>query len=791
MIIPERAQLPPELLELSQFILWFEKKIKDKTTKVPCAPGKTGHWGAASATDPGNWTDFDTALEYAKKREGYEVGFCFKEGGRIVGIDLDHCINEYGEVNSFARKIIRKAGSYAELSPSGKGIHILLKGELPGAIRSKERGVEAYDRERFFTLTGRRCKETPLAINENNELLSELWEKYGEKTIKPVILDKSTEGKIPITKVVPLAGLKRRGKQYQGCHPVHGSDTGMNFAINSEKNTWFCYRHWVGGGPLSWFAVQSNILECEEVKDKRLVKRKWKQILNLARQQGLIPEEVGGREEGETVIATSFLEQPDFIAEEVYDNGHEPKFAVWDGKQVKYVPEIQVGKITYVPIFNDALKQGAVLLPTAAEAFESIEKLVGEVKALIHAYEEVSPAFEQFAAWYVLLTWVYDRINTLPYLRHMGGLATGKSRSLNVEGRVCYKPVFAAGAVTAAPIYRMIRQWGGTLIIDEADWRRSDEKDEVVTILNCGFERGRPVLRCTKDNPDEVQILPVFGPKILATRKPFYDAALDSRCLTEVMQPKTRKDIPVLLPREFYENAAKLRNKLLMFRFEYRSRVNTDAAFNIDLGDIEDRIKQTTISFATLFANMPEMIEQFKRFLKRYQREVVKTRADTWEGMVVDAIFAIRSNPQEDVSARDIVKYLKEARGEKDPKPQRVGRTLTGLKIEREQKRVGEHVLQVIKWNKQWMRELGLKYIPDLDKAYPDIKEGEDVGGVETKVKFLTDINTGDESQPNLPILERLLGKDKRFSKGKAYKIDTGAVEQLVMWGYCEVVSDA
>jgi hypothetical protein len=60
----------------------------------------------------------------------------------------------------------------------------------------------------------------------------------------------------------------------------------------------------------------------------------------------------------------------------------------------------------------------------------------------------------------------------------------------------------------------------------------------------------------------------IFGPKLVATRHPFEDAALESRCLTEVLGGRPiRRDIPISLPRRFDDEAEALRNKLLMYRF--------------------------------------------------------------------------------------------------------------------------------------------------------------------------------------------------------------------------------
>ena len=59
------------------------------------------------------------------------------------------------------------------------------------------------------------------------------------------------------------------------------------------------------------------------------------------------------------------------------------------------------------------------------------------------------------------------------------------------------------------------------------------------------FERN-PVLRSegNKNGEFEPKAYNVFSPKILATRKAFADVALESRCITERVRPKDRKDIP-------------------------------------------------------------------------------------------------------------------------------------------------------------------------------------------------------------------------------------------------------
>src|SRR2546425_944965 len=98
----------------------------------------------------------------------------------------------------------------------------------------------------------------------------------------------------------------------------------------------------------------------------------------------------------------------------------------------------------------------------------------------LHRYVDLNPVFERLASYYVLLTWIYDDFNEVPYLRVRGDAGSGKTRFLLTLGSLCYKPVFASGASTASPLFRILDICRGTLIIDESDFRFSDEKADIV-----------------------------------------------------------------------------------------------------------------------------------------------------------------------------------------------------------------------------------------------------------------------------------------------------------------------
>ena len=107
------------------------------------------------------------------------------------------------------------------------------------------------------------------------------------------------------------------------------------------------------------------------------------------------------------------------------------------------------------------------------------------------------------------------------------------------------------------------------LVIDESDFRFSDERAEIVKILNNGNAKGFPVLRSevTPGKDFNPKAFDVFGPKIIATRRSFDDRALESRCITEEMTGlPPRPDIPLSLPDTFHTEAEHLRNQLLSYR---------------------------------------------------------------------------------------------------------------------------------------------------------------------------------------------------------------------------------
>lgn len=332
----------------------------------------------------------------------------------------------------------------------------------------------------------------------------------------------------------------------------------------------------------------------------------------------------------------------DEIIEMVYEREKEKTaFLCWDGSEVSVKRSFASQGRQMLPYSatNPLVRRGIVNFASEAQEYGSAEQLFSEIRAYIHRYVDVSGLFERIAAYYVMLTWVFDAFNEVPYLRLRGDYGCGKTRFLLIAGSLCYKSFFSSGASTTAPIFHMLNDIGGTLVLDEGDMRFSDAKSDMVKILNNGTVRDMPVLRCEKANQYEFRpkAYEVFAPKIIATRGYFNDNALESRFISEEMgQKSVRKDIPAVLGSEYKQRALVLRNKLLMYRFRNLNNIsqNLPDAYS----QLSGRLNQMFLPLLAVVSSQQDR-EDIIALAKSYQHEHNIERSQT-AAAYVTAIIA-------------------------------------------------------------------------------------------------------------------------------------------------------
>ncbi len=147
------SEVPEELRDRTQWVVWRSETRDGRPTKVPYS-AVTGR--LASSTDSATWTTYEAAIAAVGDYDG--VGFVFSGGDPYCGVDLDHCVNDHGEIHPAASEIAQILGGYVERSPSGRGLHVIVRATLSGGRhRTKQTpwggDFETYDRSRFFTVT--------------------------------------------------------------------------------------------------------------------------------------------------------------------------------------------------------------------------------------------------------------------------------------------------------------------------------------------------------------------------------------------------------------------------------------------------------------------------------------------------------------------------------------------------------------------------------------------------------------------------------------------------------------
>jgi len=170
------AAIPDELCCDAQWLVWRWETRDSKLTKPPYN-ARTG--GAGSSTDSSTWSTFSEACA-ALTRGNDGIGYVLRPDSGIAGIDLDDCVDpETHAIDAWALDVVERVDSYTEVSPSGRGLRIFLRGALPGSghkkglhARDAERyprtkaAIEVYDQGRYLTVTGQHVDWTPRVLKK-------------------------------------------------------------------------------------------------------------------------------------------------------------------------------------------------------------------------------------------------------------------------------------------------------------------------------------------------------------------------------------------------------------------------------------------------------------------------------------------------------------------------------------------------------------------------------------------------------------------------------------------------
>jgi len=358
------------------------------------------------------------------------------------------------------------------------------------------------------------------------------------------------------------------------------------------------------------------------------------------------------REEDVESTATSCIIVEDTMYEQVLMDGKKPAFVYISKKgMIAYCDKvIDEAGLKYVPLQGEEITKKTISLPSKAITFVAgdIPLIIKQVEELIREYCDLPEWMLRLAPYWVLGTYVYDQFNEYPYLSFQGDTGTGKTRMRDVIGMMCYKPIICNGGTTAPAAYRLIEKWKGTMLMDEVDQKHSDETNDFIRMLNCGWSKNAPVIKCDLDNNNALKFYNPYCPKILARRKEFFDKATESRCISVITYETSKQEFKEKnLGKRFEERVEEIRNKLTTFRLIYWKKFTTPETNPLGNLNIEPRTMQAYQSIAIVLLPFPEAYEDFKQRLITTQRELIEVRAETIQGQIVQAVYDLeqQGNP--------------------------------------------------------------------------------------------------------------------------------------------------
>lgn len=162
-------KIPQDLKSLDQWVLAYnDRKQPYDVFGIP-----------ASVSDPRTWRDFIHCAAIVEAGSADYTGFVFNDNG-IVGIDIDAGFEDKIPT-ALCIDIMSACMSYTEVSRSGRGVHILVRGDIPFAGRNNRNGVEIYKTGRYFIMTGDVLIFD--TIIDNQAALDYVVEKYFPETV--------------------------------------------------------------------------------------------------------------------------------------------------------------------------------------------------------------------------------------------------------------------------------------------------------------------------------------------------------------------------------------------------------------------------------------------------------------------------------------------------------------------------------------------------------------------------------------------------------------------------------
>jgi DNA primase len=305
---------------------------------------------------------------------------------------------------------------------------------------------------------------------------------------------------------------------------------------------------------------------------------------------------------------------------------------------------------------EETFRERGILFPSELGKLKKAGELASMIELYLNSvYILPNELTTKIISYWVLVTWLYDCFNALPYLRAIGSSGAGKSELLYRVGLVSYRLLMAGGADTVSTLFRSVEHFRPTVLFDEGDIEKSDAANEVVKFFNFGAMKGHPIWRA-----DEVidqdgkktyrsKMYPTYCPKMIGMRHDFKDDAVGNRCITFKIQERGMRElmarnISLVVDEEIHQRAQGIRNLMIRWRLQHwqpEIKINRDY-YEMD---ISARLNQITGALMMVAQDDESLRNEIKGFMREYYLEMTQNKSMTIIARVIEAIIKIYKFP--------------------------------------------------------------------------------------------------------------------------------------------------
>ncbi len=240
--------------------------------------------------------------------------------------------------------------------------------------------------------------------------------------------------------------------------------------------------------------------------------------------------------------------------------------------------------VFYVPIVNDHLTKGSVIIPEAnldieSATFEKLWEL--EDKLLDLGFDAGSQRDEARLLMRIATSsWFIDREELgpagmskfAPIIPIRGLSGGGKNRLLNILRFCAYHPFYQLTTDKIPSTFRPLELWKGVLALDECDL---DKNDKALIGFLLARSYGNPISRQNPNNFNESNAFNSFQLTMVTQRQPWGENALEGRSIPYYSE-KTWKKLPTLETEEMISIGAEIQKMSLGLRMKYWDQVEID-----------------------------------------------------------------------------------------------------------------------------------------------------------------------------------------------------------------------